>query len=134
MENDASSAVASPETDLPEAVWDAIEERAAFCAGIVPPEYLDTWARLNQQKPLRVSDEEWSGALDDGGRFFDAWGALAAEWGWTVAELFDVPRQGERGGLLWLIEGAKVEAFGPDHASLDDGRLFDRETIGGEKP
>jgi len=122
-----------PETDLPESVRDAIEERAAFCAGIVPAPYLNTWARLNHQKPMRVSDEEWRRAVDDGGRFFDAWGSLAADWGWTIAELFDVPSPGHLGGLFWFIEGATVEAFGPDHARLSDCRDFDRGTIGGER-
>jgi hypothetical protein len=124
----AFGAETRPETDLPE----TIEERAALCAGIVPAPYLDTWAKLNHQKPLRVSDEEWFRAVDDGGRFLDAWGSLATEWGWTIADLFDVPRPGQRGGLFWFIEGATVEAFGPDHASLNDGRIFDRGTIGGE--
>lgn len=110
------------------------EERAALCANRVPAAYRDTWARLNHRKPFAASEAEWRQARDDGGRFLDAWGALAAEWGWTVGELFDLPRgAASDGGLLWFIRGATVEAFGPDYAGLDDGRIFDRGTTGGEK-
>ena len=44
-----------------------------------PPVYLDGWARLSHQKPFEVSEAEWRLALDDGGRFLDAWGSEAAE-------------------------------------------------------
>ena len=120
------NAVAPPETDLAESIQDAIEERKAFCAGAVPAIYLDAWARLNHQKPMRVSEAEWYRAVDDGGRFFDVWGSLAALWGWTVAELFDVPRDRQRGGLIWQAEGERVEALGADHARLADGRTIMR--------
>ena len=40
-----------------------------------PPVYLDGWARLSHQKPFEVSEAEWRLALDDGGRFLDAWEA-----------------------------------------------------------
>ena len=90
-------------SDLPESVQDAIEERAALCAGCVPAIYLDAWARLNHQKPMRISDAEWRLALDDGGRFLDRWGSEAALWGWTAGDLFDVPREGKPGGLIWFI-------------------------------
>jgi len=127
------SAVTSPVPPPPEPEQGAIDERAGLCADGVPPLYLDAWARLNCRKPLRASEAEWRRALDDGGRFLDAWGSLAAEWGWTVGELFDLPRgAASDGGLVWFITGAKVEAFGPDHASLEDGRIFDRGTVGGE--
>jgi hypothetical protein len=115
-------------TDLPESVLDAIEERAALCAGSVPAIYLDAWARLNCQKPLRVSEAEWWLALDDGGRFLDQWGSEAALWGWTTGDLFDVPRDGQHGGLIWFLDGEWVEAFGPEHARAESGRIFDRLT------
>ena len=84
--------------------------------------------RLRPGDLLRVSDADWYRAVDDGGRFFDAWGAYAAEWGWTAGELFDVPREDQRGGLFWFICGEGVEAFGPDHARTESGRVFDRLT------
>jgi hypothetical protein len=131
-EKDAIPAVTPPATSAPEPDQDEIAERAALAAGSAPAVYLETWARLNHRKPVAVSEAEWRQALDDGGRFLDTWGAYAAEWHWTAGELFDVLRPGQRGGLLWFIAGSKVEAFGPDHARLDDERVFDRQTIGGE--
>ena len=109
----------------------AIMERAGLCADSVPAIYLDAWARLNHQKPFRVSDEEWRQALDDGGRFLDRWGSEAALWGWTAGELFDVPRDGQAGGLIWSLAGERVEAFGPEYARTEGGRFFERGTGGG---
>ncbi len=123
-----SGVVAPTESDEAE-----ILERAGLCAGSVSAIYLDTWARLNHQRPVKVSEAEWRQALDNGGRFLDRWRGEAALWGWTAGELFDVPRDGQRGGLFWFIAGATVEAFGPDHASLSDGRLFERGTIRGKR-
>ena len=85
---------------------DAIEERVALAAGRVPPVFLDAWARLNCQKPFAVSEAEWRLALDDGGRFLDAWGCDAAEMGWTPGELFDV-----MSGLVWRLNGQRAKAF-----------------------
>jgi hypothetical protein len=112
--------------DLPESDRDAIEERAALCAGSVPAIYLDAWARLNCQKPLRVSDAEWFRAVNDGGLFLDCWGSEAALWGWSAGDLFDIPHDGQRGGLIWFIAGERIEAFGPEHARLSDERIFER--------
>lgn len=75
---------------------DAIEERAGLAADRIPPVYLDAWTRLNHQKPARVSDTAWRLALDDGGRFLDAWGKQAVEAEWAPGEFFDVPT-----GLVW---------------------------------
>ena len=97
----------------------AIEERAGLAADRVPPVYLDAWARLNCQKPARVSDAGWQLALDDGGRFLDAWGEPAAEAGWTSENLF-----APASGLLWRLEGATVEAIRADHVRLSDGRTI----------
>jgi hypothetical protein len=109
---------------LPESVRDAIEERAALCAGCVPAIYLVTWARLNHQKPTLVSDAEWYRAVNDGGLFMDQWGSEAALWGWTAADVFQAPKAGQPGGLIWRMNGATVEAFGPEYARLTDGRII----------
>ena len=105
---------------------DAIEERAGLAADRVPAGYLDAWARLNHQKPSSVSEAEWRLALDDGGRFLDSWGADAAAMRWTAGELFDVPRDGRPGGLIWQLKGERVDALGEDRARLEDGRTIKR--------
>jgi hypothetical protein len=97
----------------------AIEERAGLAADSVPAVYLDAWSRLNHQRRLGVSEAEWRLALDDGGRFLDAWGSEAAELGWTPGELFDV-----RAGLVWRLVGQHVEAIGADHLRLSGGRTI----------
>ena len=104
----------------------AIEERAGLAADRVPPVYLDAWARLNCQKPACVSEDEWRLALDDGGHFLDAWGSDAAAMGWMPGALFDVTA-----GLIWRLAGERVQAPGPDHARLSDGRTIERNRRGG---
>jgi hypothetical protein len=105
----------------------AIEERVGLAADRVPPLYLNAWARLNHGKPARASDDEWRLAVDDGGRFLDAWGSEAIELRWTAGELFDA-----LAGLVWRLGGACIEALGPDHARLSDGGIVRRfETRGG---
>ena len=103
-----------------------IDERAGIAGDSVPALYLDAWARLNCQKPARVSEAEWRLALDGGGRFLDALGTLAAELRWSAGDVFDVPREGGPGGLVWRLGGERVEALGPDHARLSDGREVGR--------
>ena len=99
---------------------DAIAERAAL-ADRVPARYRDAWARLCHQKPAGVSEAGWRLALDDGGRFLDAWGSEAAKLGWTVGALFDVAN-----GLIWrLAEGSVVE-LRAGSARTDGGRMIAR--------
>jgi hypothetical protein len=100
----------------------AIEERAGLAADRVPPIYLDAWARLNCQKPASVSEAEWRLALDDSGRFLDAWGSEAADMRWTPGEVFDVTA-----GLVWRLGGERVGAIGADHVRLRDGRTIKRK-------
>lgn len=95
--------------------------------GGVPEPYLDAWARLQLQKPLRVADDEWPRAIDDAGRFLDQWGSLALEYGWTAGDLFDVPRDGGPGGLVWFLAGETVRALGPEHAVATSGQTFNRK-------
>ena len=68
---------------------------------------------------MAVSAEEWRRAIDAAGRFLDAWG--------TPGELFDVPRHGDRCGLIWFLGGETVRALGPAHAITESGRNFLRE-------
>src|ERR1700730_13027910 len=39
---------------------DEIEERVALAAGGAPQPYLDAWARLQCQRPMRVADAPWA--------------------------------------------------------------------------
>ena len=125
-ENEASRGVTAGVTATLDAEADAIEERAALVSEACPAPYADTFARLNHQKPITVSDAQWSRALDDAGRFLDDWGAEAAAMQWSAGELFDLPRDGRPGGLVWQLQGERVEALGADHVRLGDGRTVER--------
>ena len=94
--------------------------------GGVPAAYLDAWARLQCQKPMRVSDAEWRQAIGDVGRFLDQWGGLADSFGGTPSDLFDVPRDGAT-GLVWWLKGRTVTALGPEHAGVGQP-AYDRVT------
>jgi hypothetical protein len=123
----AKEGVSSPVTAPLANDLDAIEERAALAADCVPARYLDAWARLQCQKPASVSEAVWRLALDDGGRFLDAWGEDAVAKGWIPGDLFDVTA-----GLVWQLAGAHVAALGPDHVWLADGRTVIRRTSASE--
>jgi hypothetical protein len=110
-------------------VLGAIEERAALAADRVPACYLDAWAHLQCQRPLLLVEGDWRRAIDDGGRFLDAWGADAATLQWSTGELFDAPREGRLGGLLWQLRGERVNALGEDRARLADGRTIERKQL-----
>jgi len=58
--------------------------------------------------------------------FLDGWGADAAAMEWTAGELFDVPRGGRPGGLVWQLKGERVDALGEDRVRLADGRTIKR--------
>ena len=66
-------------------------------------------------------------ALDDAGRFLDAWGGRAAAMQSSAGDLFGVPCEGQPGGLIWRLKGGRVEALGWDHARLGDERIIERE-------
>ena len=105
-------------------VADAIEERIAIVSQTCPAPYVDTFARLSHQKPFAVSAEEWACAVNNAGLFLDAWGALTAELKWMAADLFDVPRDDRPGGLVWRLNGERVDMLGAGHARLSDGRMI----------
>jgi hypothetical protein len=105
---------------------DEIDERAALAVDRVPDCYLDAWARLNHQKPVPTSDAQWSRAVNDAGRFLDDWGDEAAAMQWSAGELFDIPREGQPGGIVWQLRGESPDALGADHVRLSDGRVIAR--------
>ena len=59
-----------------------------MAAGSVPESYLDAFARLQCQKLIAVLDDKQRQAINDAGRFLDAWGALAAEFQWVAGRSF----------------------------------------------
>jgi hypothetical protein len=85
-----------------------LEERKGMAMDSVPEPYLDAWARLQVQKPMRVSDADWRQAIDEAGRFLDQWGRLAVKLQWTAGEFFDVPRDNGTCGLGAPRRGAVV--------------------------
>jgi hypothetical protein len=93
--------------------------------------YLYAWARLQCQRPLSIPEAEWRLAINDAGLFLDAWGGNAAAMGWGAGELFDVPRAGRLGGLVWQLNGAGVEALGADRVRATDGRMILRDLASG---
>jgi hypothetical protein len=103
-----------------------LEERKSMAMDSVPEPYLDTWARLQCQKPMRVSDADWRQAIDVAGRFLDQWGSLALEFRWAPADLFDIPRDGRPGGLVWFLNGETVRSLGPEHAVTTSDRVWRR--------
>jgi hypothetical protein len=127
MTNGAAAVhVAAPDTG----VADAIEERAALAADSVPACYLDTWARLQCQRPLSIDLDAWQRVINDAGVFLDGWGADAAGIEWSADELFDFPHEGRPGGLVWQLRGERVGALGEDRARLTDGRTIKRRATG----
>jgi hypothetical protein len=98
-----------------------------MAAGSLPEPYLDAFARLQCQKLITVLDDEQRQAINDAGRFLDAWRALAAEFQWSPGDLFDVPRDGKPGGLVWFLKGEAVRALGHAHATTESARNFLRE-------
>ena len=111
-EKSANEGVSSPVTAPLADDLDAIEERAAMAADRVPACYLDAWARLQCQRPFSIDLDAWRRAINDAGLFLDAWGADAAAMRWSAGELFDVPRAGRPGGLVWRLKGATRRSVG----------------------
>jgi hypothetical protein len=123
LESAARNTLVPPEPDVVE-----IEERAAMAAGGVPEPYLDTWARLQCQRPFGASDQERRQVIDDAGRFLDEWGESAVEFGWTPGDIFDVPIDSGKCGLIWFLDGDSVRSLEPDGAFMESGRVFDKLT------
>ena len=45
----------------------------------------------------------------------------------AAGELFDVPRDGRPGGLVWQLKGERVGTLGEDRARLTHGRMIKRQ-------
>jgi hypothetical protein len=100
-----------------------LEERVAI-ADIVPAVYRDAWSRLNCQRPYGISEPQWRRALDDGGRFLDAYGNEAAQLGWLPGDLFDLV-----GGIVWRLNGESVAAVGTHGVRFRNGLIIQRRVL-----
>ena len=99
----------------------------------VPPIYRHGMAELIAHCPDGVFWQYHQWAIADCATFFKSpFGQAAAEFadsndcvGWTAEHLFTPPIDGKRGGLLWWLRGAEIEAMGGDWARNDGGEVFD---------
>jgi hypothetical protein len=60
------------------------------------------------------------------GHIFGDCGSELTRLGWQANDLFAVPGNDTRGGLLWFIKGSPVVAIGQTAAFVQDGRLYRR--------
>ncbi len=85
-----------------------------------PPLYSAGFARLQLTPPPGLSVLRWLQAVDDAGRFLDAFGQQAQAMGWRSDDLF------RSGGLVQTLQGAHVTKITSTTAVLSDGRTFKR--------
>jgi hypothetical protein len=113
----------------------AFEERAAIVEfdGGAPRPWAEALARLDPANPPGdVPLKNWLRFIDDAGRFLDAgWAAKAESLGWSALQVFGCDAvkpfaRISRAGLIWALEGRKLEALIADKASIitpSGGRL-----------
>jgi hypothetical protein len=100
---------------------DADERRAiAEIEGGIPPLYSAGFARLQLTLSLGLSVPQWRQAVNDAGRFLDAFGRQAQAMGWRDDDLFGP------NGLVQTLAGAYVTKITSTTAVLSDGRTFKR--------
>ena len=97
-----------------------LDERIAIAEidGGVPAVFAEGFARLQLTPPPGLSVEQWLLAVDDAGRFLDAFGAQAAALGWIADDLFG------QHGLVLALKGTAVVSITDRSAALADGRTF----------
>jgi len=91
----------------------------------VPRVYADAFAVFMDRCPDGADEARWRLAIDDAGRFLDAWGNRAADLGWTTADLFDWSPSG-CSGLAWEIAGRAVLALTDTTAALGPDDRMER--------
>ncbi len=101
-----------------------LDERQAIAEinGGVPPLYSAGFARLQLTPPPGLSVPRWLQAVDDAGRFLDAFGQPAQALGWRADDLF------RPDGLVPALQGAYVTKLTSTTAVLSDGRSVNRRT------
>lgn len=99
-----------------------VDERQAIAEveGGIPPLYSAGFARLQLTPPPGLSVQRWLQAVDDAGRFLDAFGQQAQAMGWRADDLF------RPDGLVSALQGAHVIKLSPATAILSDGRAVRR--------
>jgi hypothetical protein len=65
------------------------------------------------------------GRPTDAGLFLDQWSAVADAFGWTLGDVFDFPRDGLLGGLVWWLRGEGARSLGSEHAVTKSGKVYD---------
>jgi len=99
-----------------------VDERQAMAEieGGIPALYSAGFARMQLTPPSGLSVPRWLQAVDDAGRFLDAFGHQAQAMGWRAEDLFRC------GGVIQTLQGAHVTNITPTSAVLSDGRTFKR--------
>ena len=99
-----------------------LDERQAIAEmeGGIPPLYSAGFARLQLTPPPGLSVSRWLQAVDDAGRFLDAFGQPAQALGWRADDLF------RSDGLVLALQGAHVTELTSTTAVLSDGRSVSR--------
>ncbi len=99
-----------------------LDERQAIAEieGGIPPLYSAGFARLQLTPPPGLSVLRWLQAVDDAGRFLDAFGQPAQALGWRADDLF------RPDGLVPALQGAYVTKLTSTTAVLSDGRSVSR--------
>jgi hypothetical protein len=119
----------------PSSPEDAVTERGTFESPEVPstePEhpYGLALAELRSKCPESVERARWKQAIADGESLLAWRGASLAEFGWTVADLFALPRasshpalsyQHDDTGLIWFLQGRQVGALSAKEAYIEAG-------------
>jgi hypothetical protein len=112
---------------LTESPSDEFDERGAVIEydADAPRAWAEALARLDTARPPGdVPAKRWRQFIDDCGQFLDeGWAARAVALGWSPLDLFGCDRacpfaRIDRAGLLWLLNGNRLAALGPDTAAI----------------
>ncbi len=87
--------------------------------GGVPALYAPAFAKMQVMPSNQIRNHfGFERAVDDAGRFLDAWGEEAERLGWSPAALFGAS------GLVWALGRRSVVALSCTAATLSDGRVY----------
>ena len=122
--NEINQPVILPVTDLCQTVPNVQDtfDPSHFAAALaklednkdIPADYKEPWAQLQSTMWPDVDLNRRDELIADAGLFLDAWAKPAEGSEWSASDLFDRPR-----GLVWRLQGRKVEAIGPQCYRLE---------------